>query len=141
MKHLIVLTYSFRDIRRVRRLRDALRRYGLDVWPDKTLTPGTPAWHAEVDTRLNEALCVIVVLSKDAVVSGWVQRVIDSARRRPVTILPVVIDGEPGHKLLVELEGETWFDLRWSKHYLAEVRGLVAFVHQLVDASVAKVQP
>ena len=33
MKDLVFLTYSFKDLRRVRRLQQALQMYGLRVWP------------------------------------------------------------------------------------------------------------
>lgn len=139
MKSRIILTYSFRDIRRVQRLREALRRHGLDVWPDKTLTPGTPAWRAEIDARLNEALCIVVVLSRDTGLSGWVRQVIDFTHRNPVPVLPVVVDGEPGHHLLVELAGEAWFDLRWSKRYKSEVSALAALIHRLSEGAAIEV--
>lgn len=135
MNRLVILAYSFKDLHRVRRLRDALWQHGLTVWPDKTLTPGSPSWQAEVVERLAEAVCVVVALSRDAAKSNWLRQVVDYARENGIPVLPVVVNHEPGHPLLLELEGEDWFDLRWSKNYDREVRALVAHIQQLSQAA------
>jgi hypothetical protein len=137
MNNLVFLTYSFKDMRRVRRLRDALSRYGLRVWPDKTLTPGTPGWQAVVDDRLAEAVCVLAILSKDASQSNWVAQAVSDAHLLRIPVLPVVIDGEPAHPMLFQIDSEDWFDLRWSRNYAREIREMVALIHQLVAAQVA----
>jgi hypothetical protein len=139
MNNLVFLTYSFKDMRRVRRLRDALRRHGLHVWPDKTLTPGTPAWQNAVNDRLADAVCVLAILSNDATQSNWVLQAISDARLLRIPVLPVVIDGEPANPMLFEIEGEDWFDLRWSRNYVREVREMVRLIRQLVDAQVVEV--
>ena len=138
MHNLVFLTYSFKDLRRVRRLRDALRRHGLHVWPDKTLTPGTPAWQSEVHDRLAEAVCVLVILSKDTEQSGWVMRAVNDARLLRIPVLPVVIDGEAAHPILFQIEGEDWFDLRLNKNYAREVGEMVTVIRQLVHAQFAE---
>ncbi len=140
MRDLVFLTYSFKDIRRVRRLREALWRYNLRVWPNKTLMPGTPAWQAEVHERLAEALCVVAVLSKDATLSTWVHQAVGVARDYGIPVLPVVVDGEAGHILLVETDGEDWFDLRWSRNYASEVRAMVETIQRLAAPAVINVE-
>ncbi|MAS36002.1 MAG: hypothetical protein CL610_18485 [Anaerolineaceae bacterium] len=137
MNDLVFLAYSFKDIRRARRLRESLRQHGLRVWPDRTLMPGTPDWKTQVQKRLAEAGCVVVILSKDAPLSRWVWQIAGDAHHRQIPILPVLMDGDAGHILLVELEGEDWFDLRWSKNYAREVRYLVDAIRQYTaDATV-----
>jgi hypothetical protein len=132
----VVLSYSYKDIRQVRRLRQALQLHGLPVWPDQTLMPGTPAWKRDVQSRLQAAACVILILSKNTLFSNWVLQVIAYARDHDLPVLPVVVDGDPGHILLVELEGDLWFDLRWSRNYVVEVRALVAQIQQVMKQSV-----
>lgn len=139
MNNLVFLTYSFKDMRRVRRLRDALHRHGLHVWPDKTLTPGTPTWRAAVNDRMAEAVCVLAILSKDAVQSNWVLQAVNDARLLRIPVLPVVIDGEPGNPILFQIESDDWFDLRWSRNYAREIREMVALIRQLLDAQVVEV--
>jgi hypothetical protein len=45
-------------------------------------------------------------------------------------VLPLLIDGDPGHLLLVQTEGESWFDLRWSWNYRREIEELVDTLQQ-----------
>lgn len=139
MNNLVFLTYSYKDLRRVRRLRDVLHQQGVRVWPNRTLTPGTYAWQSEVHDRLAEAVCVLALLSKDAEQSHWLQQVVSAAHLLHIPVLPVVIDGEAGHPLLFQLESEDWFDLRWSRNYAREVRELVLLIHKLVIAQTAEV--
>ena len=140
MKDLVFLTYSFKDLRRVRRLQHALQMHGLRVWPGRLLMPGTPVWTREVNDRLGEALCVIALLSTDATLSRWVAEAVHVAHERQIPVLPAVIDGEPGHILLVELDGEDWFDLRWSKNYMHEVRAMVEVIRQLAASAASTIE-
>lgn len=133
MRNHVFLSYSFKDMHRARRLRDALRHYGLRVWPDDTLMPGAPSWQALAHERLVHAVCLIVVLTKDTVASYWAMKVIAEATAHGIPILPVVMDGDPGHRLLVDLDGDAWFDLRWGRNYASELPGLVATIDTLMD--------
>jgi hypothetical protein len=139
MNNLVFLTYSYKDLRRVRRLRDELRRHGLHVWPDRALTPGTSAWQSEAYDRLAESVCVLAILSKDAEQSNLLLRTVSDARLLRIPVLPVVIDGEPAHPMLLQIESEDWFDLRWSRNYAREVREMVTLIRKLVDAQIAEV--
>jgi hypothetical protein len=128
MGNLVFLSYSHKDLRRVRRVRDLLLRQGLKIWPNRTLTPGTSSWTAQLDQRLDETGCILVFLSKNTVESNWVRYALDYAHQRQIPVLPVVIDGDPGHILLVELEGELWFDLRWSWNFKRELNELITTI-------------
>ena len=128
MRNQVILSYSYKDIHRARRLRDALRFFGLGVWPADILTPGIPSWKAALSGQLESAVCVVVILSKDTHMSNWVTLVLDYARAHGLPVLPVVMDGEPGHTLLVELDGDDWFDLRWSRNFLSECTQLVGLI-------------
>ena len=130
MDHLVFLAYSFKDMRRVRQLRAALELHGLMVWPHDLPLPGTPSWKAELEARLDAAACVVIVLSNDTLDSKWALLATEGAQQRGLPILPVVVDGKPGHILLVETSGDDWFDLRWSRNYVREVRAMVALIRQ-----------
>lgn len=133
MDHCVFLSYSFKDLRRVRPLRAALELHDLPVWPHDRPLPGTPSWQAEVDARLAQAVCMVLVLSKDTLDSTWVMETLEQAQQYGIPILPVLIDGEPDHILLVKTEGDDWFDLRWSRHYVREVREMVALIRQHIE--------
>jgi hypothetical protein len=136
MGGLVFLSYSYKDLHRVRRLRDLLREQGLAVWPNKTLTPGTPSWTAQLDQLLDETACILVFLSKNTIESNWVRYALDYAHERKIPVLPIVIDGDPGHILMVELEGELWFDLRWSWNYVRELKELITAIREYATETV-----
>jgi hypothetical protein len=139
MNGLVFLSYSFKDIHRVRRLRHMLQLHGLYLWPDTTLTPGTPAWKRAVPQRLAEAACILVVISKNTLHSNWVHEVVSYATQHHIPMLPVVVDGEPGHIMLVKLEGEAWYDLRWSRKYVSEIREMAAHIQTYINQSIIDV--
>jgi hypothetical protein len=124
LEHYVFLSYSFKDIHRARRLRDALHYYGWASWPNDTLTPGLPAWKKAMHERLDQAVCVVVILSKDTLLSNWVAKTLRYAITHDIPVLPVLMDGEPGHRLLIDLDGDSWFDLRWSRNFRAEMAEL-----------------
>ncbi len=139
MNGLVFLSYSFKDIRRVRRLRQLLQLHGLHLWPDNTLMPGTPAWKDAVPQRLAEAACIVLVISKNTLLSNWVHDVIAYAQQHEIPVLPVIMDGEPTHRLLVDLDGEAWYDLRWSRKYVSEIREMVIHIQSYIKQTIVEV--
>ncbi len=85
-------------------------------------------------TALAAAACVVAVLSPDTLGSQWVALALSYAREYRVPVIPVVVSGEPGHILLVKLDGSDWFDLRYNSRYTAEAAALAALVRQHIHA-------
>jgi hypothetical protein len=65
MSHAFVSCKS-EDMERVARLANALERCGLDVWWDRYLRGGEN-WHAQIQTALETAKCVVVVWTRASV--------------------------------------------------------------------------
>jgi len=127
----VFLSCSVRDRHRVERLRHALELYNVVTLPQAgMLTPGTRDWIATYENSIAQSCCVLVCLSPNTMLSHWVQLGLDWARACGKPILPILIDGKPDHILLAALEGDDWFDIRWSKHYRAEIEALVALIGQ-----------
>ena len=80
MGQLVFLSYSHKDVTRVRRFRDLLRALGFAVWPDQRLTPGTTTWTSQVDQRLSDSAVILLFLSKYTTESKWVDHVLNYAR-------------------------------------------------------------
>jgi hypothetical protein len=139
MKNQVFLSYSHKDIYRARRMRDALIYAGFDVWPDEALTPGTPSWMTEVEARMRAAACVVLILSRDTRLSNWVTKVIHMAEGSGVPVLPVLMDGDTSHAMLVELAGDAWFDLRWSRNYLSEFTEMVGLIRHYMGEEAPQV--
>jgi hypothetical protein len=134
----ILLSYSVKDLHSVRRLRDALNAHGLACWPNRVLTPGSDRWRANIKTAVAQAACVVVVLSPETLLSRWVTLALDYAVEFHIPVIPVVVRGEPGHVLMVKLDGLDWFDLRRTSRYKSEVEGLVTLVRSLTPELVVE---
>jgi hypothetical protein len=135
----IFLSYSHRDVYRVRRLREGLRLYGLPVWPEGRLTPGTDDWRAGLYDAVAGAACVVIALSPDTRLSGWVRWALTLAEEQRLPLLPVVISGQAGHIMLVELAGTDWFDLRWSWNYEREIEALAILARHYIGVRTIEV--
>jgi hypothetical protein len=91
MSHVFV-SYKREDELRVGRLARALEAEGLEVWWDRGL-PGGESWHLNIESKLADAGCVIVIWSANSAGSegGYVR---EEARRGLTRnlLVPVLID-------------------------------------------------
>lgn len=129
----IFLSYSTKDVHVVRRLRDALQKQGISVYPERVLTPGSDQWRANVEQNIALSACVLVALSPNTLTSTWVKIALDYARQYQIPVIPVVIRGDAGHILMVQLEGSVWFDLRYWSNFASEVKELSALLRQYLQ--------
>lgn len=115
MLHHVFLSYSRRDLPMMQRLRDDLRANGLSVWTDEGIHPGTISWKESIEKAIRGAGLLLVLLSPDANDSKWVQREIDYAEVQGITVLPILVRGEPRDAIPFALAGAQFVDLR--AHY------------------------
>lgn len=91
MSH-VFLSYKREDEVRVGRIARALESAGLDVWWDRGL-PGGESWHSNIESKLQDAGCVVVLWSAHSAGSdgGYVR---EEARRglSRNLLVPVLID-------------------------------------------------
>ena len=86
----VFISYASADRPRVIPLVDALRQKGWSVWWDRTIPPGK-TWDHVIEAALDGARCVIVLWSKDAVLSDWVRTEAEEGKRRGI-LVPARID-------------------------------------------------
>jgi hypothetical protein len=86
----IFISYASADRERAIPVVDALRQKGWSVWWDRIVPPGK-TWDQVIETALDEARCVIVLWSRDSVLSDWVKTEADEGKRRGI-LVPVLID-------------------------------------------------
>lgn len=111
MKH-VFLSYSRTDLTTMARIRDDFQAAGLSVWTDEQLEPGTPSWKDSIQEAIEEAGCVVVVLSPDAKKSPWVERELGYAASRGIKIFPVLARGTEQDAVPFELINAQWIDIR-----------------------------
>lgn len=89
MPGFVFISYSRTDADYVHRLAQFLREHGIDTWYDAALTTGR-AFEQEIQDRIDVCAAFVVVLSRAAVGSKWVQRELSYADDHDRPILPLL---------------------------------------------------
>ena len=100
----IFLSYASQDLEPARRICDALRAAGLEVWFDQSELRGGDAWDAAIRRQVRDCTLFMALISANTNARSegyfrreWnlaVQRMLDMADDRPF-LLPVLIDDTP----------------------------------------------
>ena len=123
----VFLSYSREDISVASKLVRLLERVGIDVFWDQTIRFGTDYKKIIVD-RLESAVCVLVLWSRNSAASHWVNYEADDALARG-TLLEVRVDDSkppPPFGVLNTADLAAWRGDSRSKH----VRGLLAAIEE-----------
>lgn len=88
----IFISYSHQDQDYAHRLAGALEWHGFEVWIDSRINCGT-AWPEEIKNRAEACAALVVIVSKDAMKSGWVEKEVEFAKNNEKPIFPLSIDG------------------------------------------------
>jgi TolB-like protein len=86
----IFISYASEDLERVKPLVSAIEEKGWTVWWDRELVAG-PCFDEEIEKAIEEASCVLVAWSKQAIKSGWVRDEANEGLARGI-LLPVCLD-------------------------------------------------
>lgn len=86
----IFLSYASADHERIRPLVKILEQQDWSVWWDRKIPPGK-TYDQVIEQALDEARCVVVVWSKQSVVSEWVKVEADEGMNRKI-LVPVLIE-------------------------------------------------
>jgi len=117
----VFLSYAHEDAEPVRRIADALRAFGVEVWFDQNELRGGDAWDAKIRTQIRSCTLCVPVISATTQARGegyfrreWkiaVERTHDMAAGVPF-LLPVVIDDTPETEALVPDE---FMRVQWTR--------------------------
>jgi len=86
----VFLSYSSKDRERVRPIVAALESANLSVWWDREIGAGA-VFERQIEEALDNAKCIIVVWSQDAIESDWVRAEAHEGLSRGV-LAPVILD-------------------------------------------------
>lgn len=103
----IFFSYSSKTSTDAGQIVNALRGAGFVVWQDVDNIPLGEAWEDEITTALEGAAVLLVLWSRAAKSSAWVQREISIAEKLGKMIVPVSLDGSDftAHDILKEKQG------------------------------------
>lgn len=124
-RHDIFLSYSRKDARTMRRLHADLTAAGFTIWTDEDLTPGTPSWMTAIETAIQTAGCMVVLLTPDSKKSRWVEREITRASIYEVPIFPLLARGDERSAVPLLLSSHQYSDIRKEREYRMSVRKLI----------------
>lgn len=135
----IFLSYSRVDTAVMRRVREDLHIVGLPVWTDETgLEPGTPDWEKAIERAIEQAGCMVALLSPDAKQSKWVAIEISFAEERGISIFPVLLRGEPSGAIPFRLTNYQWIDAR--SNYNQAIQKLVESIQMHLETKGVSVE-
>jgi hypothetical protein len=122
----VFLSHSSKDRNTARCIRDLLQRHGISVWYSEHKLTGAVDWHQEIGRALARCTWFVLLLSRNAAKSEWVNReyvyALDNRRYRD-RIVPVVI-GEFDKKMIWAITGVQRIDLR--KRRAKEIQSLLS---------------
>ena len=101
--HQVFLSYSRQDSQQMQVVYRALTDAGLTVWTDEGLAVGTHSWQNAIEQAVNDAECVVVLMSPDAKLSKWVNIEVNYALEIGLDVLPVLIRGQRRQAVLFSL--------------------------------------
>jgi hypothetical protein len=105
MKNLIVfISYSSKDKKFVERLDADLKEMGVDVWRDCSTIKGGENWVKNISEAIKECDFFLLVWSKNAVSSDWVEKEISLASALKRVIIPCRKDQTPPSAILSALQ-------------------------------------
>ncbi|MEL6527083.1 MAG: toll/interleukin-1 receptor domain-containing protein [Chloroflexota bacterium] len=90
MSHVFV-SYKRESLAEVTAIVDQLKRHHY-VWFDQTGIPGGSHWENEITTALNDASCLILMVTQAAIESEWVQYEYTAAIESDVMVIPYILE-------------------------------------------------
>src|SRR5260370_206267 len=144
----VFLSYASQDAEAARRICDALRAAGLDVWFDQSALRGGDAWDASIRRQIKECALFVPVISANtqAREEGYFRREWNLAVNRTLDmaddkafLLPVVIDATIDVNARVP---EKFRDVQWTHLPAGEGSGVfVERVQRLLSGGTAPSSP
>lgn len=131
MQHHVFLSYSRKDSPVMEQVRQALRDAGLSVWTDEGIEPGTPLWKDSIEEAIENAACMVVLLSPDAKKSIWVKRELEYAGVQRLAIFPVMVRGEENNAIPFALIGAQFIDIR--SNYENHIQRLITTIQKRLN--------
>lgn len=86
----IFISYSRSDGEFVDKLQEDLGNEGFKTWVDRRQLKGGQIWDATIVDALNRCQLALVVVSPDALKSGWVKKEYSYAAKRGKTLVPIL---------------------------------------------------
>ena len=102
----IFISHSHHDITCAEQLRLDLENAGYTPWKDsESISPGEPSFARAIEAGIRSCVATIVIWSKNAANSEWVERELLYSQRLKKTIYPIMLDDTPLSILIIGVQG------------------------------------
>jgi hypothetical protein len=130
----VFISYSKKDIEIARFIRFSLQNAGIPVWMDEHGIGTGDKWINAIESALNDASAMIVLMSQSAKNSDWVNREIQYAEDIGIPIYPVLLNGQAFFRLRDKQYEDMTLGLRGtlSNRFLRQLQNLLPGTQQNV---------
>ena len=138
----IFLSYASQDQLKANNIASKLHDAGFTVWIDDSFNNDSVTSKTYVVEEIQNAICMIVLLSPSAKKARSVNMYIDIARILNKTIFPVLIAGDQQSSVPPQLINSQYIDARQSTDYkllIMVIRGYLAFIPQPSEIESSKI--
>lgn len=101
----VFLSYSRDDRKYVSELARWLIGHGVKIWFDHDIDYGA-RWEKEIQEKLDLSTVLVVIMSKSAQKSKWVEIEVDRAKQRQILILPLLLQADGMVDCITDLQFE-----------------------------------
>lgn len=113
----VFVSYSRTNTSVMKRIVSSLAQYDISAWTDESLQPGTPDWQMAIVEALENAACVLLILSPASKQSKWVRNELNYALEKGQPIIPFWIHGESSEVSMLNLITAQRVDARLAEDY------------------------
>ena len=128
-KH-IFISYSHRDENVMRDLKRILAKRGLKVWSDEKINQGDDDWTKKIQSALDQAGCVISILSPDAKNSEWVRRELSYAEIHNIRVFPILVRGDESDAVPIRLISTQRTTIKGDVEMESQLYGLFSDIYK-----------
>jgi hypothetical protein len=121
----IFLSYSHDDMKYMRKIRQSLRLADLQVWTDEGIEVGTANWQMAVEEAIENAKCLVCVLTPRAKKSIWVREEIAYAVKQGKVVYMIHTYGTEEEVAIFGFAYAQTIDIRERDYYNERIDTLV----------------
>lgn len=125
----VFISYSREDKATMRRIKRTLIESGLEVWTDEGIEEGTPNWQLAIEKAIEEAECLICILTPTSKRSSWVREELMYATLYEKQIYMLHAEGDYKRVAILGFTVVQLIDLRDNDFYDMQMAKLANHIH------------
>lgn len=137
-KH-VFISYSHKDADMMQELKRILTKHDLKTWNDEKIKQGDSDWSKNIESAIEQAGCVIALLSPDAKISKWVGLELSYAEIHNIRVFPILLRGNDANAVPIRLISTQRTSLNINDDVETQLNGLIFDLQNYIQ-SIPKVE-